>query len=367
MLRHRVVAATVVIVLALVAASGPTAAQTGGPVASGDFVGAMGLDGGFSVQVEGGAVTVPVDGSGPLQLTLDDGTMSGTWSLAGAQSVEGSFGGFIALDGGGPVSGSGSIGGPPGNYRLTGSFTSTNTVTVSGAPTGPITSTSTNTDSVDETLTDVIVLCDTIVGRWDLRIRQQIQDLGFDEFIRGYFSASTGVDATEQAEEVQSLLTSVSEWASGANEVVEGSRALYIGTALSLLNQAQRLQAQLAAPSPCPPDPRFMTELTLAVQDALGQLIARFPGITNSTIVSLAIGSGAIGSGSAVPQAAAATTDLLRADVLTRWEGHRADAFGSFADVVDTARAAQMLGIETLPNDGGGISPSDVLLVAGES
>jgi len=349
------------IVSALLVVSAPyAAAQTGGPVASGDFTGVLGLDGGFRLDVDaGGSVTLTVAGSGPLQLKLIDGAMDGTWSLDATQSVNGIIGptgATITMTGGGPITGAGSIQGPPGDYRLTGSVTSTNTVEAFGQ-----TATSTETETLDEPLTDVLVLCDQIVGRWDLRIKQRIEEAGLDEFIRGYFSASTGVEATEQAQKIEALLADVSRWAGEAAGLETGERSLYLNRALNMLDRSQRLQAELAAPTPCPPDPTFTTDLALAMQDVLNTLLDRSPGITGSVIVSLALGSGAIGAGSPVPGPADALQARMEADLEAKFEDLIADLGVYETDLIDAARAAQMLGMESLGS--GGLSPSDILLV----
>jgi len=341
------------------------AAQTGSaPVTSGEFTGVVALDGGFRIDMpEGGAITVSVEGSGPLELTLTDDTMDGTWSFDGAQSTEGDLGGGITLTGGGPITASGAMSGPPGTYAMTGTYDQTNTATVTVAG---ITQSSTVSDSgaVDVPLTDILVLCDRILGRWDFKVKQDLQNAGFDEFIHGYFTASTGIDATEQADDVEALISEVNAWASDAPSVEEGGRALYIGLGLSLLTRAQYLQAELAAPTPCPPDPTFMTELSLAAQDALNTLLDRFPGITTPAVVSLALGSGAIGEGSPVPDAAADLQARMEADVDAKFDTLIDDRTANDRDIISTARAGQMLGMETIGTTV--LSPADVLLVYGE-
>jgi len=367
--RYGIVSAVLAVtLLSTVAAT----AQTGGPVASGSFQGSIGVDGGFRADLSGAEIVVLIDGGGPLQLELDEGQMSGSWSFDGSQTLSGNFA-EGEVSGQGSFTANGTIGGPPADYRLTGTYTSTNTATFSIAGLSQ-SATTTDSGSLDEQLTDVIVLCDQIVGRWDLRVRQEIESVGFDEFIRGYFTASTGVDATEQGEKVEELLADINTWASRASSLPTGDTTNatsldaaafdFILDGWELLWQAQDLQAQLAVESPCPPDPRFATQLTLAAQDVANTFLDLFPGTTNSHLVGLALGTGAIGSGSPVPDAAAQLESRLEADVAIRWERVRsADALAP-AEVGDVARAAQMLGIETLP---GGLSPAEVLLTLGDA
>lgn len=252
------------------------------------------MAGGFTVNIEvegaSGTITVVANGDGPLEISLEAGEMTGTWSIVdGVQTVGGTISGSaggqtvdIIFIGDGTLNGSGTMVGPRADYRLQGSLTQTNTINVNVGGIASSSSTSADTNQLNAPLTDVIVLCQDIVGRWDLQVRQQVAaadaavpQASFDEFVRGYFTASTGVDATEQAEEVAELLSAVSSWAGEANSIESEDRGLYIGRGLAMLDQAQRLQAELSVDSPCPPDPTFATQLTLAAQDVLSTLIDR--------------------------------------------------------------------------------------------
>lgn len=358
----------------------PVGAQTSGPPASGEFTGTITLDGGFTARVEqspaSGSVTVFFEGAGPLNITLDEGQMSGSWQLDGTQTLfglfeaEGSDGaGSVTMGGEGVFSGSGDIGGPPSNYRMGGSVSTTNTVTVNVAGVLSESATSSDTSAVDSQLTDVIVLCQSIHGRWDHQIRQSIEDVGFEEYVSGYFSASTGVDAAEQAEDVEQLVEDVARWASDAAsfEPGPGATGLYIGRALALLERSQALQAELAADSPCPPDLLFATHITRAAQDVLSTLIAQLPHITNSRVVALAVASGAIGPGSPVPSEAAALQAQMEDDVVSHLdELFAAEDYGP--EMAEELRTAQMLGFHSV-NYNGTVTPiSEILiLLTGES
>lgn len=192
-------AATVVAVCAFAATA---AAQTAGPVADGDFTGALAISGGFTANIDGGgasgAVTLLADGQGPLELTLRAGQMTGEWSLSGTETlggtISGSAGGTtvnIVMDGAGEFAGSGQMSGPPSDYRLAGTVEFSNTTSVNVAGALSQSRTATETVTLNEPLTEVIVLCQDIHGRWDLEIRRDIEEVGFDEFLRGYFSAWT--------------------------------------------------------------------------------------------------------------------------------------------------------------------------------
>lgn len=374
-MRRRPISTTLLGVLLAVATAAAAAGQTAGPVASGEFSGTIAVTGGFSAdigeltEIGSGTLGVTVDAQGPLELVLVDGEMSGTWSLNGLQATVGSItassGGAstsITVEGGGPINGSGTIGGPPTDYRLNGSVTSSNTITVSVAVIGSQTRSSTNTTTLNEPLTDVVLLCQDIYGRWDLNLREQIEEVGFfEQNIRGYFIASTGIDATEQAQEVEALVADIGAWASDAATVESGQLGAYLTTAYALLGQAQELQAELTADAPCPPDPTFVTALTLAAQDALSTLIARFPGITRLGLTTLALGTGAIGAGSPAPETADALQDQMESDVNQSFDEAVDDLPDSEADLVGLARTAQSLGMETIGSSD--LSPADVLLV----
>lgn len=364
---RRRTAVTLMVAGMLIAAVPIAAAQTGGaPVASGEFTGSVGLDGGFGIDIpEGGNITVLLSGSGPLELTLTDGTMTGNWSLEAAQTLEGAIGpasAGISITGGGPIHASGEMSGPPGDYRMTGTYNQSNTATVI-TPITTQSSTSEDSGAVDAALSDVLVLCDQIVGRWDYQVKQELQGAGFNDFVRGYFSASTGVDATEQAAEVEELVADINSWASSAPSVEEGGRSLYIGLGLALLASAQTLQAQLDAPTPCPPDPTFMTNLSLAAQDALNTFVDRYPGFTTPAVVGLAIGSGAIGSGSPSPEAGAALQAKMEAAINDTFDGIKDEILDNEAQAVDMARSGQMLGMDKMGSTD--LSPGDILLLLG--
>jgi hypothetical protein len=252
--------------------------------------------------------------------------------------------------------------GPPGTYTMTGTVDFTNTATVTAAGLTQ-SATSTDTNQVSLPLTDILVLCDSITGRWDYQVKQELEGVGFNEFIRGYFSATTGIDATEQAQEVEALIGDINSWASSEPGVEESGRSLYIGLGLALPSKAQTLQAQLNAPTPCPPDPTFMTHLSLAAQDALNNFVDRFPGFTTPAVVALAIGSGAIGAGSHAPEDGAALQAKMEAAVNDTFDSISDDLVANDGQAIDMARSGQMLGMETMGSSA--LSPGDVLLLLG--
>ncbi len=337
-------------------------AQTGSaPVASGTFHGAITLNGGFDKKVEGGNFLLIMDGGGPLSMTLTDGTMEGSWSMTAGQQILGDFDGGGHMYGDGGWDATGSVHGPPGTYSMTGGYTFSNsvTITIAGMST---TASSSDSGTVDIALTEMTVLCDFVFGRFDWKVKQEIQGAGFNENISGLFNVRT--DSEKHQEEAQELSQDIGKWASEAATLEPGGKGPYLGRGLRLLGRAQGLQAKLNAETPCPKDPKFANELTQAAQSALNTLIGKFPGITNPTIVALATATAAIGEGSPTPQAADALQATMESDVNNTFDSAFADPNANRGDIISLARAAQQLGMETIGSEGN-LSPGEVLLVEG--
>jgi hypothetical protein len=106
-----------------------------------------------------------------------------------------------------------------------------------------------------------------------------------------------------------------------------------------------------------------MTDLSLAAQDALNTFVDLFPGFTTPAVVSLALGSGAIGEGSAAPDGAAALQAKMEAAINETFDALIEDLNSDLNDIINMARSAQMLGMETMGSSD--LSPSDILIVFG--
>lgn len=353
------------LVAALLLSAVPIAsAQTGSaPVATGTFHGAITINGGFNKEVEGGEFLLLMDGGGPLELTLTDGTMEGSWSMKADQQILGDFDGGANMYGDGGWDATGSVHGPPGTYSMTGGYTFSNTVTVTIADRS-ISTSSSDSGTIDIALSEMTVLCDYVFGRFDWKVKQEIQGAGFDENIAGLFTVRT--DTEKHQREAQALSQDIGRWAAKAATLEPGGKGLFVSEGLGLLSRSEGLQAKLASETPCPKDPTFANELTQATQDALSTLISKYPGITTPTVVSLALASGAIGRGSATSQAATALQNQMEADVNEAFDRSFAEPGGNRGDVINLARSAQQLGMDTIGSEGN-LTPSEVLLVEGVS
>jgi hypothetical protein len=106
-----------------------------------------------------------------------------------------------------------------------------------------------------------------------------------------------------------------------------------------------------------------MTDLSLAAQDAPNTFVDLFPGFTTPAVVSLALGSGAIGEGSAAPDGAAALQAKMEAAINETFDALIEDLNSDLNDIINMARSAQMLGMETMGSSD--LSPSDILIVFG--
>jgi hypothetical protein len=366
--------ATATAVPSLAGATGP--AGTG---VTGEYVGSIGLNGGFSpnlaaIAAEAGAAAVGdgylvflYDLAGPLTITMTDGAMDGSWAMAGTGLIEGdlSSGGMqLLMYGDGVFDGTGTLSGTPGAYRFNATFDSSATVTIENQFTGPITSTESGIDSYSTALTSVSISCDQISGRWDYEINQGLEGINVDAFLNGYFTA---VSAPEEIQEVASEITdNINAWAdSAANDPGPGLDGSVL-EAIIILEVAQDLSADLVAAGGCTPPCDFSTPMNFAAADFAVTSLANNPGSTTSYLVSLLLGSGSLSD--CDPELAEQLRQMLVDDLNIRIADLLAEGAETQPnwerDMIDAARAAQMLGMETFGP--GGVSPSDVSLILGD-
>ena len=364
---------------AIAAADAPAATPPGTGI-TGEYFGSIGLNGGFSpdlvaIAAEAGAaggvegsVVFSYELAGPLTITMADGTMDGTWAMAGPSSVDGRFSasGFeVLMYGDGSFDGTGTLSGTPGAYRFDATFDSTATVTIENPFTGATTSTESGIDSYSTALTSVSVACDQISGRWDYEINEGLEGINFDSFLNGYFTA---VSAPQDAQDAASELTdNINAWAATApadrGPGLQGSML----EAVIILEVAQELSADLEAAGGCTPPCDFSTPMNFAAADFAMTALANDPGSITSSLVSLLLGSGSLSD--CDPELAEQVRQILVDDLNIRItdllvEGAETQPNWE-RDMIDAARAAQMLGLETLGP--AGLSPSDILLIFGAS
>lgn len=354
-------------------------AAPAGPVGTGitgEYVGTIGLNGGFSprlaeIAAEAGATGIGdaymnflYDLIGPLTITMDDGAMDGSWSMAGTGIIEGELSGGgmeIRIYGDGVYDGTGTLTGTPGNYQFGATFDSTATVTFDNPFTGPVSSTDSGIDTYSTALTSVAISCDQISGRWDYEINEDLEGINVDAFLNGYFTAVNAPGDAQDA--VRDLTRDINAWSDrGTTDPAAAGNLL---EAFVVLEIAQVLSAELVAAGGCVPPCDFTTPMNFAAADFAMNALAAEPGFTSSYLVMLLLGSGSLSD--CDPALAEQLRQMLIDDLNLRIADLLADGAEQAAnwerDVIDAARAAQMLGMETFGPDG--IPPSDVLLVFG--
>ncbi len=351
---------------------GVAGAQTSGPVASGEFFGDISISGGFDGKVERGGITMvlryDLEGNGPANITLEDGQMSGMFSMPGTA-------GFTAKDdkSGLNVVGTskwsltnGSFSGPPADYRMTSLWSIETTAVIETPGFGKVSNTSSESEQIAEPLIAPIVLCEYLVAQFDMRIRQEIDSIpAFNERIRGYVYTSTREPNEEEvAKSITQLRGDVTAWSASAASASDSRGAIQEG--LNLLERSNSLMRQQTKPTPCPNEQRFVTELTLATRDVLTTLLEVFPGTTGFDTVILAVGTSAIGAGTPDRVAGFEVREAMKADIQARYE---ATSINDEAAMTDIALAADTIGIEALisADKTSSLSPTDLLLtITGE-
>jgi hypothetical protein len=382
--RHRTSAAVAIagIMIIGLAAPGQVARGTNGADGvSGTYVGRIAFTGvaGVDTAAMGGGgdnyTYWDYNHAGPLTLTLTNGSMDGQWKMEGpanfySQAAAGSLLLFRQVTNWNVV-GEGVLSGAPGNYLLTGDFNWTGSTTREQAGLGTRTY-----EEVPETythnvpLTDVLISCNLVSGRWDQQATAAFSSAGLVNFLYAYFNARavrSEDDNDAVRSQVEGLTNRINEWASGAPEVTPDGQLTYLLDAHDMLDFAQQLAAQPAVSGQCVDPCDFITPLAMAADAALRSLITNMPGSTNSTMASLALGSGALSR--CADGVLEGLRDLLRSDLETRIENLLAD--GAEQDpiweleLLDAARTAQMLGVDKIGP--GGISPSDIFILLGAS
>jgi hypothetical protein len=313
--------------------------------------------------------------SGPLDLAITNGAMDGEYTLGGPANlqIQNAQAGLILsrIVSNFNVEATGSLIGPPGASLLNGDFNWTGTTTRELYGLGATTFEE-PPELVQHSvpLTEVIITCNLVTGRWDARFIEAFTSAGLEAFLYGYFTARA-VSSTDDTDDVRSnvegLTDRINEWAGKAQEVTPDGQLLYLLDAHDLLDLAQRLAAQPAVSGQCVDPCDFITPLAMAADAGLRTLVAKMPGSTNSSMASLALGSGALSRcASAVLKG---LRDVLRSDLEVRIDNLLADGAQNDPiwelELLDVARTAQMLGVEKLGP--GGISPGEVFTLLGAS
>ncbi len=156
------------------------------------------------------------------------------------------------------------------------------------------------------------------------------------------------------------MAADIRAWAGSASQAATPGEITAPG--LRLADRMQDLERQVAQEQDCPPDPTFVNELTMAVQDALRTLMERFPGSITYAEVVLGLQVGAIGAGSEFPEDAAEIQAAMESDLEQQYDEVIAQTPIDKFDLLDIVMAAQALGMETI---GGVHTPQEILIVMG--
>jgi hypothetical protein len=214
------------VVIAVVAATVSTgAAQTASSVSDGEYTGVVTMGGGFTIDASefagtSGYMVVRADVSGPATITVSDESIDGSWSFDGAGSARGWFGGpgagfRVAVDT--AYQGTGRFSGTTGAARMTGVLTSTGSASL-----GSTTQQSSDTDPIDESLTNVWVRCGRLYARYDRELAAEIESMpGFREQLEGVLYLRDGGIDDELLAEAAALAAEAAGLAADAARLPE--------------------------------------------------------------------------------------------------------------------------------------------------
>lgn len=261
-----------------------------------------------------GRIDTRGDAAGEAAIVVGSESISGSWVLEGSGTVDG----VIVLDdsyvfaGNTTMTGSGEFSGTPSDGRLTGSLQSTGQATATTSK-GSVPIPIENEDPFDEPLTDLLVSCSQLLGRWDSELQEKMEARGGPGFhvtvngIAAYFVLSDTIVITAEsaiADQMRDLAKRGNSTLGEARAGGDGLVAIVEGA--ELLRAVEQLQADIAGKeSDCPTDKAFTNILTLVAQDALDTTLLGFE--TDPTLsadaeslrylLRLGQGTGAIGSG----------------------------------------------------------------------
>ncbi len=365
--------------LALLAVAAPAAADLSEPgtIDDGTYSGRMVVAGSWVAQVEydgaAGELAWAGDMSGPMSVTIANGTATGAWELTGPATLEGQFRGGGAsgsmhgeqtTDAGGAVAGSG------GDYALTGQASTTTTFDFGpGVPTN----TSTVTDAVELPLTDLLFTCDDFVGRFDYRLKKQLTDAGIDEDLQGTFALVREPTTDETNEALDELGARMSAALAGLSTAADSnSRAIEVSWMASVrdaIAAAAAVAATLDRPSPCPAQQQDFLELAadLARQGLEALVTADAAGLDVPTDVLRAATLAAVATGvTGQPDGEVALAEV-RDTVQRRWQDLGAEGAFDLDDpeLLRIATFAAQMGWPLPTPDGGQIAAQDVLVMLG--
>ena len=279
--RGRVVAGLLAVALV---GSATAHAQVDGPTLDdGTWTGTITVAGsfGFDVDQDGatGQMTWSGQGTGPATLVIENGAASGSWSMSGGGTIEGSFGGqgaSFAIHGTQDVlEATGSFTGSGGAYRLVGTSSQSVTVTVEVPGVGSKSTTDTSQGTVDAQLRDLLWTCGALVGRWEHEVEQQLEAIGFDEAIEGTLTLVREPQADDTEDALADLSAQLQSALAEINHADEIRRAGAVGQLAGVMRQAAVVAMTLREPSACPASDQHYLDLAAdVVRQAVEAMLA---------------------------------------------------------------------------------------------
>lgn len=389
-LRSPRIAAVGILALAIAVGSAPTArSQSTNTLPDGIYAGGiyLKLNTGFAEAGDAGRIDTRGDAAGDASIVVDSDSISGSWTLEGSGTVEGVMvlgdAGSAVVAGNIAMTGSGEFSGTATDGRLTGSLQSTGQVTATTSR-GTVPIPADNEDPFDEPLTDLLVSCSQLLGRWDAELQEKMEARGGPGFqitvngIAAYFVLSDEVVITAES----AIANQMRDLAKQGNLTLGQARAggdglVAMSEGVDILRAVEQLQADIAnKESDCPTDKAFINILTLIAGDALDTTLLGFdaddtflPAASNlREMVRLGQATGAIGSG--------AKDTGRAADLEARMEAQADEAFNdaldSFVEGGGEAALNEAVSLAALGEQQGwslensaGITGADVLAVTG--
>lgn len=266
----------------------------------GEYTGTVGLGGifWFYDETQGVLVIWRGSGTGPMEFTVTNSALTGTWGMDGAAEVVG-YGFPFELRGTNTWTMSGSVSGE-GPYRLSGSGSSTSSVTAAGQnqeSTSPI-------EPINVPLDGIVQVCGQVVGNWDQAIDAGFEGAPLSHELRTYFT----VFAADLPKEMQDRADDLVEAATAVQRDLDSPAFLVTRDLALLLDDAEELLEDMEnAPDSCPPDPTFMRVITQIVADVMNTFLSRwatepsdqFQAQDLQRMVAIGLRAGAIGAGAA--------------------------------------------------------------------
>lgn len=250
----------------------------------GTYTGVISLGGsfGFGIDQDGasGNVTWSGRGRGPATLVIEGGSASGTWAFSGGGTIQGSFiaQGQTAVTISGTqdvLEAQGTFTGDGGAYRMVGTSNQVVTATVEVPVIGSRSSTQSSTDAVDAPLHDLLFTCNTLTGRYDHDIKQDLEAIGFHESIVGSIALVREPHSDETLEALEELGETLQQALAGIHASNEIDRMGAIGQLAQTVRGAATVAMTLNEPSPCPASDQDYLELAAGiVRQAVEALLA---------------------------------------------------------------------------------------------